>query len=227
MSFDPGLTSNQSIFTLFPDLCWNKSTVWSLWRLFFGVCPRYIQRISFPRVSGTLLPIKDLFIYLFSFFWSQALNFWMLELCHVVLRQSSSLQALFPPLPGPWGDCFCFEPWSAAEQWNIQEGTWKHARLVPFTCTATKLSHCSPLIPGTDSRSPPTNLFIDSESPTSLQVHWKPPEGRVQHYKITYSPVSDTGAQQTVRLQLLCRGQAPEQRDTGTISHPREPCSHQ
>uniref|UniRef100_A0A8B9BMR7 Collagen alpha-1(XX) chain n=1 Tax=Anser brachyrhynchus TaxID=132585 RepID=A0A8B9BMR7_9AVES len=50
----------------------------------------------------------------------------------------------------------------------------------------------------TNSRSPPTNLFIDSESPTSLQVHWKPPEGRVQHYKITYSPVSDTGAQQTI-----------------------------
>ncbi|XP_047930699.2 collagen alpha-1(XX) chain isoform X2 [Anser cygnoides] len=50
----------------------------------------------------------------------------------------------------------------------------------------------------TNSRSPPTNLFIDSESPTSLQVHWKPPEGRVQHYKITYSPVSDTSAQQTI-----------------------------
>nr|XP_047930699.1 collagen alpha-1(XX) chain isoform X2 [Anser cygnoides] len=50
----------------------------------------------------------------------------------------------------------------------------------------------------TNSRSPPTNLFIDSESPTSLQVHWKPPEGRIQHYKITYSPVSDTGAQQTI-----------------------------
>uniref|UniRef100_A0A8C4TTQ4 Collagen alpha-1(XX) chain n=1 Tax=Falco tinnunculus TaxID=100819 RepID=A0A8C4TTQ4_FALTI len=52
----------------------------------------------------------------------------------------------------------------------------------------------------TNSRSPPTNLFIDSETPTSLQVHWTPPDGRIQHYKITYSPVSDAGAQQTVSL---------------------------
>ncbi|KAJ7417494.1 Collagen alpha-1(XX) chain [Willisornis vidua] len=50
----------------------------------------------------------------------------------------------------------------------------------------------------TNSRSPPTNLFIDSETPTSLQVHWTPPDGRVQHYKLTYSPVSDAGAQQTI-----------------------------
>uniref|UniRef100_A0A663MU80 Collagen alpha-1(XX) chain n=1 Tax=Athene cunicularia TaxID=194338 RepID=A0A663MU80_ATHCN len=50
----------------------------------------------------------------------------------------------------------------------------------------------------TNSRSPPTNLFIDSETPTSLQVHWTPPEGRIQHYKITYNPVSDAGAQQTI-----------------------------
>ncbi|XP_072206162.1 collagen alpha-1(XX) chain [Excalfactoria chinensis] len=50
----------------------------------------------------------------------------------------------------------------------------------------------------TTSRSPPTNLFIDSESPTSLQIHWKPPEGRIQHYRITYSPVSDPSAQQTI-----------------------------
>uniref|UniRef100_A0A8C8B081 Collagen alpha-1(XX) chain n=1 Tax=Otus sunia TaxID=257818 RepID=A0A8C8B081_9STRI len=50
----------------------------------------------------------------------------------------------------------------------------------------------------TNSRSPPTNLFIDSETPTSLQVHWTPPEGRIQHYKITYNPVSDASAQQTI-----------------------------
>ncbi|KFV72898.1 Collagen alpha-1(XX) chain, partial [Struthio camelus australis] len=50
----------------------------------------------------------------------------------------------------------------------------------------------------TSSRSPPTNLFIDSETPTSLQVHWKPPDGRIQHYKITYSPVSENSAQQTI-----------------------------
>uniref|UniRef100_A0A672UI40 Collagen alpha-1(XX) chain n=1 Tax=Strigops habroptila TaxID=2489341 RepID=A0A672UI40_STRHB len=50
----------------------------------------------------------------------------------------------------------------------------------------------------TNSRSPPSNLFIDSETPTSLQFHWTPPDGRVQHYKITYHPVSDAGAQQTI-----------------------------
>uniref|UniRef100_A0A8C9NNF7 Collagen alpha-1(XX) chain n=2 Tax=Carduelinae TaxID=37599 RepID=A0A8C9NNF7_SERCA len=50
----------------------------------------------------------------------------------------------------------------------------------------------------TNSRSPPTNLFIGSETPSSLQVHWTPPDGRVQHYKITYSPVSDAAAQQTI-----------------------------
>lgn len=82
MSFDPGLTSNQSIFTLFPDLCWNTNTVWSLWRLFFGVCPRYIQKISFPCVSGTLLPIKDLFIYfLFLVPGFEFLNAWVVPCC--------------------------------------------------------------------------------------------------------------------------------------------------
>uniref|UniRef100_A0A8C3MDP1 Uncharacterized protein n=1 Tax=Geospiza parvula TaxID=87175 RepID=A0A8C3MDP1_GEOPR len=50
----------------------------------------------------------------------------------------------------------------------------------------------------TNSRSPPTNLFVSSETPSSLQVHWTPPDGRVQHYKITYSPVSDAAAQQTI-----------------------------
>ncbi|KGL80655.1 Collagen alpha-1(XX) chain, partial [Tinamus guttatus] len=50
----------------------------------------------------------------------------------------------------------------------------------------------------TNSRDPPTNLFIDSETPTSLQVHWDPPDGRIQHYRIIYSPVSDNRAQQTV-----------------------------
>uniref|UniRef100_A0A8B9NT82 Collagen alpha-1(XX) chain n=1 Tax=Apteryx owenii TaxID=8824 RepID=A0A8B9NT82_APTOW len=60
----------------------------------------------------------------------------------------------------------------------------------------------------TNSRSPPTNLFINSETPTSLQIHWKPPDGRIQHYKITYSPVSDnsvmaSGKSSSVTLQSL------------------------
>uniref|UniRef100_A0A672UIA4 Collagen type XX alpha 1 chain n=1 Tax=Strigops habroptila TaxID=2489341 RepID=A0A672UIA4_STRHB len=62
----------------------------------------------------------------------------------------------------------------------------------------------------TNSRSPPSNLFIDSETPTSLQFHWTPPDGRVQHYKITYHPVSDAGAQQTVSLHVTLQPLLPD-----------------
>lgn len=89
--------------------------------------------------------------------------------------------------------------------------------LAPFIEISPCFSCCSPSIPATDSRSPPTNLFIDSETPSSLQVHWTPPDGRVQHYKITYSPVSDAAAQQTVSAQLLCRGKTLGQRPMGTM----------
>uniref|UniRef100_A0A8C3Q616 Uncharacterized protein n=1 Tax=Geospiza parvula TaxID=87175 RepID=A0A8C3Q616_GEOPR len=55
----------------------------------------------------------------------------------------------------------------------------------------------------TNSRSPPTNLFVSSETPSSLQVHWTPPDGRVQHYKITYSPIMAPGKSSSVTLQSL------------------------
>ncbi|XP_025018878.1 collagen alpha-1(XX) chain [Python bivittatus] len=37
-------------------------------------------------------------------------------------------------------------------------------------------------------KNPPTNLFVDSETPSSLQVHWTPPDGTVLHYRISYTP---------------------------------------
>uniref|UniRef100_A0A8C6JBX7 Uncharacterized protein n=1 Tax=Melopsittacus undulatus TaxID=13146 RepID=A0A8C6JBX7_MELUD len=70
----------------------------------------------------------------------------------------------------------------------------------------------------TNSRSPPTNLSIDSETPTSLQVHWTPPDGRIQHYKITYHPVSDAGAQQTVSLHVTLQPLLPDRAYKVTIS---------
>uniref|UniRef100_A0A7M4EDF1 Collagen type XX alpha 1 chain n=1 Tax=Crocodylus porosus TaxID=8502 RepID=A0A7M4EDF1_CROPO len=50
----------------------------------------------------------------------------------------------------------------------------------------------------TSSRNPPTNLFIDSETTSSLQIHWTPPDGRIQHYRVTYAPKSDDSARETV-----------------------------
>uniref|UniRef100_A0A452GNW0 Collagen alpha-1(XX) chain n=1 Tax=Gopherus agassizii TaxID=38772 RepID=A0A452GNW0_9SAUR len=49
----------------------------------------------------------------------------------------------------------------------------------------------------TTSQSPPTNLVIDTETPNSLQVHWRPPGSHIQYYRVTYSPESDDSAQQT------------------------------
>ncbi|XP_025057443.1 collagen alpha-1(XX) chain [Alligator sinensis] len=50
----------------------------------------------------------------------------------------------------------------------------------------------------TSSRNPPTNLFIDSETTSSLQIHWTPPDGRIQHYRVTYAPKSDESARETI-----------------------------
>ncbi|XP_042714392.2 collagen alpha-1(XX) chain isoform X4 [Chrysemys picta bellii] len=52
----------------------------------------------------------------------------------------------------------------------------------------------------TTSQSPPTNLVIDSETPNSLQVHWRPPGGHIQYYRVTYAPESDDSAQQTIMV---------------------------
>uniref|UniRef100_A0A8D0HJ24 Collagen alpha-1(XX) chain n=1 Tax=Sphenodon punctatus TaxID=8508 RepID=A0A8D0HJ24_SPHPU len=52
----------------------------------------------------------------------------------------------------------------------------------------------------TTAKSPPSNLFINSETPSSLQLHWTPPKGQLQHYRVTYMPESDDSAQQTVAV---------------------------
>ncbi|XP_048676749.1 collagen alpha-1(XX) chain isoform X4 [Caretta caretta] len=52
----------------------------------------------------------------------------------------------------------------------------------------------------TTSQSPPTDLVIDSETPNSLQVHWRPPGSHIQYYRVTYTPESDDSAQQTVMV---------------------------
>ncbi|KAH1182326.1 hypothetical protein KIL84_010080 [Mauremys mutica] len=52
----------------------------------------------------------------------------------------------------------------------------------------------------TTSQSPPTNLLIDSETPNSLQVHWRPPGSHIQYYRVTYAPESDDSAQQTIMV---------------------------
>ncbi|XP_072852842.2 collagen alpha-1(XX) chain [Pogona vitticeps] len=39
-------------------------------------------------------------------------------------------------------------------------------------------------------KNPPTHLVVDSETPSSLQIHWNPPDGAVQHYRLTYAPES-------------------------------------
>ncbi|KAM3839254.1 collagen alpha-1(XX) chain isoform 2-T4 [Vipera latastei] len=45
-------------------------------------------------------------------------------------------------------------------------------------------------------KNPPTNLYVDSETPSSLRVHWTPPDAAVQHYRINYSPERSHSKQQ-------------------------------
>ncbi|XP_073165168.1 collagen alpha-1(XX) chain isoform X7 [Lepidochelys kempii] len=52
----------------------------------------------------------------------------------------------------------------------------------------------------TTSQSPPTDLVVDSETPNSLQVHWRPPGSHIQYYRVTCTPESDDSAQQTVMV---------------------------
>nr|XP_060627930.1 collagen alpha-1(XX) chain [Anolis sagrei ordinatus] len=49
-------------------------------------------------------------------------------------------------------------------------------------------------------KNPPTNLYIDSETPSSIQVHWNPPEGAVQHYRLTYTPESGNKRQEMITV---------------------------
>lgn len=46
---------------------------------------------------------------------------------------------------------------------------------------------------------PPTNLVVYNETTTSLNARWSPAPGRVQNYRITYTPTSG-GRSQTVSL---------------------------
>lgn len=50
------------------------------------------------------------------------------------------------------------------------------------------------------SRSPPSNLALASESPSSLRVSWTPPSGRVLHYRLTYALASGSGPEKSVGL---------------------------
>ncbi|XP_066480827.1 collagen alpha-1(XX) chain [Tiliqua scincoides] len=61
-------------------------------------------------------------------------------------------------------------------------------------------------------KNPPTDLFVDSGTPNSLQVHWSPPEGAVQHYRLTYAPergdkhqemITVSGRSRTITLHAL------------------------
>ncbi|XP_067410193.1 collagen alpha-1(XX) chain [Emydura macquarii macquarii] len=56
------------------------------------------------------------------------------------------------------------------------------------------------------SQSPPTNLVIDSETPNSLQLHWRPPDSHVQYYRVTYAPESDDSAQRTIMVSAKSSG---------------------
>uniref|UniRef100_A0A452VBF9 Collagen type XX alpha 1 chain n=1 Tax=Ursus maritimus TaxID=29073 RepID=A0A452VBF9_URSMA len=47
-------------------------------------------------------------------------------------------------------------------------------------------------------RSPPSNLALAPESPSSLRVSWTPPSGHVLHYRLTYVLASGSGPEKSV-----------------------------
>ncbi|KAJ7332147.1 hypothetical protein JRQ81_014327, partial [Phrynocephalus forsythii] len=49
-------------------------------------------------------------------------------------------------------------------------------------------------------KNPPTHLVVDSETPSSLQIHWNPPDGAVQHYRLTYAPESGNKHQEMITV---------------------------
>ncbi|XP_047626608.1 collagen alpha-1(XX) chain isoform X3 [Phacochoerus africanus] len=50
------------------------------------------------------------------------------------------------------------------------------------------------------SQSPPSNLTLASESPTSLRVSWTPPSGPVLHYRLTYALASGLGPEKSISI---------------------------
>ena len=49
-------------------------------------------------------------------------------------------------------------------------------------------------------RSPPSDLALAPESPSSLRVSWTPPRGHVLHYRLTYMLASGSGPEKSVGL---------------------------
>uniref|UniRef100_A0A8D2KS13 Collagen type XX alpha 1 chain n=1 Tax=Varanus komodoensis TaxID=61221 RepID=A0A8D2KS13_VARKO len=69
----------------------------------------------------------------------------------------------------------------------------------------------------------PTNFFVDSETPSSLQVRWNPPEGAVQHYRLTYAPESGNKHQEMITVSgrsrsVILHALLPNRLYTVTIS---------
>ncbi|XP_045742247.1 collagen alpha-1(XX) chain [Mirounga angustirostris] len=49
-------------------------------------------------------------------------------------------------------------------------------------------------------RSPPSNLALASESPSSLRVSWTPPRGHVLRYRLTYVLASGSGSEKSISV---------------------------
>lgn len=73
-------------------------------------------------------------------------------------------------------------------------------------------------------RSPPSNLALAPESPSSLRVSWTPPSGHVLHYRLTYVLASGSGPEKSVGLGGAgrpCPSWAPSPgRSGGDTAHP-------
>lgn len=193
---DRGLIGNKDVIQCVSRSLMKFSCSLGLYEGYPLVFVHDVYKGSLFLVLPGLFPPSNFFSHVLSF---ELLNAWVALCCTwAILIPLESLFSL------AWSPRWLLLLWelvnSTAEHWNVQKWACKQVLLVFFIDITTCLLRRSPLIPAADSRSPPTNLFIDSETPTSLQLHWTPPDGRVQHYKITYNPVSDAGAQQTVSL---------------------------
>lgn len=76
-------------------------------------------------------------------------------------------------------------------------GMWQQGVLVVLQAT---LSEPPDAAHPTARRSPPSDLAVASESPSSLRVTWTPPSGHVLHYRLTYMLASGSGREMSVGL---------------------------
>ncbi|XP_069506902.1 collagen alpha-1(XX) chain [Ambystoma mexicanum] len=76
---------------------------------------------------------------------------------------------------------------------RYQDGAQSDAVSVRFSTGA-------PPSPELVTRAPPTHVAIDSETASSLRVHWRPPKGHIQHYKVTCSQGSSSLPVHTVTV---------------------------